>query len=1699
MAWTTISGAIATTATIFGGDVMNKINNMFNGVDVSDTVTIHANVDWNFNSEVTIFDHMIFDGIVAPGIGPVGTARLYYDDAAQDMMFHNDDLSAPYTWAKTFADLADGVGASDNRLLISSADPIPNHYLQLLSTGDISHSLDSPPTQITWAISSNVIVNADVNSSAAIAGSKINMASTQLSDTANIMLLDAVQTVTGAKTFLDDKLLIQNPAATFEYTLTGGAIAADRILNLPVITGTDTLMSLGLPQTVSGRKTFDTNSLSSDNMFTKAGGTTFRFANAEVSPQEMVFDWSAVTAFFQFTIAATDGELDFVDNGIASTTANPSATGMVRAANAEVILGMRDSENTFDYQFLLNATEQFTLTSTDVTNGEIRLRMENADTALVDDDVVATFVGSATTTGAPAVRSFAEWKITAVTADDATRNGRCGVGLPVAGTFDNNFWELDAETNRMNCRAGMKIGLDGLLTGDTYIHEVTANVIQFVQGGSALTFPTGVETVVGRATTDTLTNKTLTTPTIGSFTNATHDHEDAAGGGQVTATDALDATGTPTASNFLRGDNTWATPAGSGDMVLADVQTVTGAKTFADNAFLIQNPAITFEYLFQGGAIVADRTITLPVLTGNDTLVFEAHSQTLTNKTIDLASNTITGSKAEFNTALDDATDFGYVDTAQTWTQLQTFSNATLAIDLNGNAMDMHSVADRAKFKAVSGYLSLQVSDNLQNTGLVISIDGLINSTGDFALLNNAAAVSLDFKPLMRGLSHNSLTDGSHFFKIQGATKTDEDTGTVPILGLMGGRESTNAVTRPMVGIMKTDETVVTEWDVSGNVDFFSHNQSNMVLVAPALGTPTSGVMTNVTGLPTAGLVDNAVTLAKMAGGTDGNLITYDTAGDPAFVATGSATQVLTSNGAGTAPTFQAAGGGSQTPWTSNIDADGFDLNDLSNILFRTTTAAPESGDRAIWYEDTTGMNFNALTGDLYNFRVANVIEAQLTATNFNIFSNTLLLDTGTVIQWAGEADRKILNTTGGFEFEVETGDTFDFVIESGSPTLSIAAATITSLADLDMSGKNIDNINQLQIENTAATFTYNIIGSAIVANRQVTLPLLTSNDILVTQSFIQTLTNKTIDGDLNTIQDLAVTSLKDGTDGELITWSAAGVAETVAVGTATHVLTSNGVGLAPTFQAAAGGSQTPWVADIDADGFDLTDLSNIEFRTSTGAPAGTVQALYASALGIFYNVPSSDAHRFLVNSVAELVIDSSKIDFQGNNIENGGVIFLNEQASANADVANQGQIWVKTGDPNTLQFTNEEGTDYRINFSSSAQLSAMLSDETGTNVVVFNTSPTLVTPLLGTPTSGVLTNCTGLPSTTGLSDTADIAYLNTANTYTAGSKQLFQHTATTAGIRLLNSADTPSALAAGDLWITSGVFRIFHGAATHDIIINDTAQTLVSKTLTSPILTTPAIGTVASGTIDLGSVTVTGSVSEFNTALQSETFFFISNNISNMGTSTKAQFTTACSDGAFAYEGDANTWGAVNQNISTGGGWQEGGVDISPIGVHDIWMGAVGMWETTTAGCEPLTKTELGTNDVDIQTLDFDTAADEFAQFTMPLPDNFDNSTITFEVYWTAASGSGTVSWDIAALARSEGDPLDAAFTDETTVTDTLTTANDMHISPTSADMSLTGHVDGDYIHFRVRRDVSDDTLGVDAKLIGVKFHITTDAATAA
>lgn len=138
-------------------------------------------------------------------------------------------------------------------------------------------------------------------------------------------------------------------------------------------------------------------------------------------------------------------------------------------------------------------------------------------------------------------------------------------------------------------------------------------------------------------------------------------------------------------------------------------------------------------------------------------------------------------------------------------------------------------------------------------------------------------------------------------------------------------------------------------------------------------------------------------------------------------------------------------------------------------------------------------------------------------------------------------------------------------------------------------------------------------------------------------------------------------------------------------------------------------GLQTPWTQDIDADGFDLRDLSNLEFRVTTGAPAGTVPGLSFDAGGINLNVPTADLFDFLVNNVSQMTIDVSTVDFQGNTLNDildiTSITSLNGVAIADYILA-----------------TDNLGA---LSATTSAQFAGVISDETGTGLVPLATNPT--------------------------------------------------------------------------------------------------------------------------------------------------------------------------------------------------------------------------------------------------------------------------------------------------------------------------------------------------------------------------------------
>ena len=130
------------------------------------------------------------------------------------------------------------------------------------------------------------------------------------------------------------------------------------------------------------------------------------------------------------------------------------------------------------------------------------------------------------------------------------------------------------------------------------------------------------------------------------------------------------------------------------------------------------------------------------------------------------------------------------------------------------------------------------------------------------------------------------------------------DSTTVSAFGATLVDDLDAATARTTLGVDAAGTDNSTDVTLAGALDY-------LTIVGQVITRNAIDLATDVTGeLPTANLADDAVTLAKLASGTAGNLIAYDASGNPAAVATGTSGHVLTSNGAGAAPTFQAAPGG---------------------------------------------------------------------------------------------------------------------------------------------------------------------------------------------------------------------------------------------------------------------------------------------------------------------------------------------------------------------------------------------------------------------------------------------------------------------------------------------------------------------------------------------------------------------------------------------------------------------------------------------------------------------------------------------------------------------------------------------------------------------------------------------------------------------
>ena len=150
----------------------------------------------------------------------------------------------------------------------------------------------------------------------------------------------------------------------------------------------------------------------------------------------------------------------------------------------------------------------------------------------------------------------------------------------------------------------------------------------------------------------------------------------------------------------------------------------------------------------------------------------------------------------------------------------------------------------------------------------------------------------------------------------------------------------------------------------------------------------------------------------------------------------------------------------------------------------------------------------------------------------------------------------------------------------------------------------------------------------------------------------------------------------------------------------------------------------------------------------------------------------------------------------------------------------------------------------------------------TGSGSIVLATSPTLVTPALGIPASGTLTNCTGLPLSTGVTGTLGLSSGGTGQTTAASAFNALNPMTTTGDLIYEASASTAARLPIGT---TSQVLTVAGGVPTWATPASGGVTTITfgSTGLTPSTATSGAVsvaGTLAVANGGTGVTTSTGS-----------------------------------------------------------------------------------------------------------------------------------------------------------------------------------------------------------------------------------------------
>ena len=316
-----------------------------------------------------------------------------------------------------------------------------------------------------------------------------------------------------------------------------------------------------------------------------------------------------------------------------------------------------------------DVVEGVTLLNTDLTPITTDAHIFSGASLVFEGATDDSYETTLTVTDPTADRTFtfpdANGDVVLITATQTMSNKRLTTPTINGGTFSGSF------TGAMDITGIVLSGASPLVfEGATADDYETTLAFTDPTADRVITIPNVTDTLVGKATTDTLTNKSYDLGGTGNTATGTVAEFNSALQGDSFVT----LTGTETLTN-----KTLTSPtinAGTFSGTFTGTMDVTGTVLSGASPLVFEGATDDgYETTLAFVDPTADRVITIPNAT--DTLTGKATTDTLTNKSIDLGSNTFTGSLAEFNTALQSVS-FTSLTGSETLTN-KTFTSPTIS------------------------------------------------------------------------------------------------------------------------------------------------------------------------------------------------------------------------------------------------------------------------------------------------------------------------------------------------------------------------------------------------------------------------------------------------------------------------------------------------------------------------------------------------------------------------------------------------------------------------------------------------------------------------------------------------------------------------------------------------------------------------------------------------------------------------------------------------------------------------------------------------------------------------------------------------------------------------------------------------------------------------------------------------------------